>query len=228
MLLCVGLVAAGVAVVWLTPQSFEARALQTLAGAVALVGLAVLYLAFRTLRFARHVAADNVAIRARLTEFGESILRGDRQRNADHGQILGEVRDFVSRFERRLTAFENGAGDGRRLSDVLRELREGLASTQASLGRIAAREDAQDAMLSSVSASIDRLTAAPPPATADAIEALRKCDRQTRERADGFAQQMEAIAREVAVWAENPTGRHCSAAAADLDSGRNSGERSDA
>lgn len=153
--------AAAVIAVLVTPVQEDLRVLLYVSGGLGLLAVAVLYLAYRTVGFARRLTTELAALRESLAETADDFQRMDRLRAVDRAQSASEARNVADGIEARLNAGLQALNQRftqiDNLREELRQLKDALGETHALAARTAVQGDTLDIRLSAATSSIDRL-----------------------------------------------------------------------
>jgi len=157
------LIAAATIALLVLPVDGDLRVLAGMLGGLGLLTVAGLYLAYRTLNFARGMAAEAATLKASLKETNERLDRAERLRNAERLQIADELRRQANDAENNLIAnfqaFERGLTQSGDLRGDLRHMQSALGATQSLVARTVAQGDALAHRLAAATAAIETLQA---------------------------------------------------------------------
>jgi chromosome segregation ATPase len=181
-------IAAGIVGVALAPVSETLRVFLILLAGLGVVVVSGLYLAYRTLGFARRVSEENLAIRASLAH-----MTADLERRGF--AITSDARQLIDAFERRTEAERAEVG---RLRIVVPQLQADVNSIQALAAKIATRNDAFDIRLSATTSALERMQNSIAPELASALDDLRRHDLEARRHLDNIAERLDAVVTEAA------------------------------
>jgi predicted nucleic acid-binding Zn-ribbon protein len=181
-------ITAGIVGVALAPLSETLRVFLILLAGLGVVAVSGLYLAYRTLGFARRVSEENLAIRASL-----SHMTADLERRGF--AITSDARQLIDAFERRTEAERAEVG---RLRIAVPQLQADVNSIQALAAKIATRNDAFDIRLSATTSALERMQHSIAPELASALDDLRRHDLEARRHLDNIAERLDAVVTDVA------------------------------